>query len=129
MIEIPEIKNKKKLVLQAHINSGHMGCNVVYQNLKNDFYWTGITKTIENIYKKCKLCLQYNNGNKGRQEHVITNFPNEMVAIDMMNPKKDTYIILMIDYFSRYAFGKIVKTKESKDYIYVIDEYIKKWAQ
>lgn len=125
LVKIPEINERKKIIEKAHLDSGHMGFNVVYKNIKDVFYWPGMCKTIENKCKKCQICLKYNVKGVKNYNYVITKSPNEIVAIDLLNPKKGVYIILMIDYYSRYAYGKLVKNKESKEFIEVLKEYIK----
>lgn len=46
--------------------------------------------------------------------HYIESFePGEKVAFDIIGPWKEEYIITAIDYFSRYAFSKAIKSREA----------------
>ncbi|KAG0441136.1 Pro-Pol polyprotein [Dictyocoela muelleri] len=70
-------------------------------------------KILEKILKLCKICCKEDNKYLKSANFIKTTFPGEIVSIDLMEINKNTRIIVAIDYFSRYIFAKVTKTKTS----------------
>lgn len=120
LIEVPHIKERKNIIESIHEQTGHMGFNIVYQNIKNKYFWKVITNAIKNTCKKCQICLKYNIKENRSYQHVESSYPNQIIGLDLLNSKKDIYIVLLVDNFSRYAHCKVIPTRESKEFLKVV---------
>lgn len=123
--EMPPITKRRDIVFDAHLEVNHRGIEPTYYNLKRKFYWIGMKKTIENIIKKCDVCLRLNRKNMGGCEFVETTRQLEKVALDLIDLRSSgVYILVAIDYYTRYVLAEVINNKNSETVL----EIIKNWT-
>ncbi|GBB92557.1 hypothetical protein RclHR1_20220003 [Rhizophagus clarus] len=105
----------------------HFGINTTYEKIIEKYYWKGMRKDIEIYIKFCDRC-QRRGKPIGRNElHPIeVKEPFYQIGIDFVELLKVTkrgnkYIIVAMDYFTKYPEAKAVKKDNAKtvaDFIY-----------
>ncbi|EQB62284.1 krab-a domain-containing protein [Vairimorpha apis BRL 01] len=63
--EIPEEENRKKLILDCHVELSHRSGTTVYYELRKKYYWPGIKDQIREALKECETCQKYNRKTSG----------------------------------------------------------------
>ena len=116
----PPPEDRMQLILRAHL-LGHFGINHIETTLKNDkLYWTNMRKDIEKVVKDCSACQQYGVYKTGFHplKSILPNSVFEVVSMDMAEIGKtsfqgNNYVLVIVDYFSRFTVLKAVPTKDS----------------
>ncbi|KAG0420247.1 Retrovirus-related Pol polyprotein from transposon 17.6 [Dictyocoela roeselum] len=112
-----------KLIQQAHILLIHPGKNKMASTLRKYIKIKNLKKIIVNVIKKCHHCQTEKNFtyNSTRTKYVTPPYKrNEIIAIDLKGPiktthydtkmiKKEFYILVITDMFSRYTEIKFIK--------------------
>ncbi|KAM0684985.1 hypothetical protein COBT_003805 [Conglomerata obtusa] len=121
--EMPEINERKELVVNIHEKSNHRGIESVYYELKKEYYWIGMKKTIENVIKKCETCAQINRKNKCGYIYIETKRPLQKVGVDIIDFRAyGYYVVVAIDYFTRYVYTKVITDKKAETIKDTIEE-------
>jgi len=102
-----------------------------YEKIKERYYWKGIKEDVEVYVKSCNKC-QKRNKPKGKNElHSIeAKEPFYMVGIDFVGPlpiteKGNKYIIVAMDYFTKWPEAKAVKEATAKEVsTFILEEII-----
>jgi hypothetical protein len=94
----------------------HRGAKCVYEYLKEEEPNINLGKCQEAI-KNCLTCKLYNPIKVKGTRHVQAYDVGEMVAIDVVGPYENKYIVTGIDYFSRYGFVKIIPDRNTENII------------
>lgn len=119
-------EERKNVCKEYHEKLLHRGFDAVYYEMKKEFYWPGIKYTISDVLAECDVCQINNRKNKKIPEYVTTTRPMEKVASDLLNlENEDCYVLVGIDYFSRYISTAIIKNKSGDSVI----EKLKLWFQ
>ena len=119
--EHPEVGIRKELAEKAHMETNHRGVEASYYNLKQKYYWIGMKKTVENVVKRCEICLRTNRKNSGGCDFVETGRQLEKVALDLVDlGSSGKYALLCIDYFTRFVMGCLVENKRSETILDVV---------
>lgn len=116
-------KLRKRVLEAAH--EGHPGIVAMKSRLRTKVWWPKIDKDAESLVKNCKGCILVSGPNPPvpmkRRE-----LPTQAwldVAIDYLGPlPSGHYLLVIIDYFSRYKEVKIMKSITSKDTINELKE-------
>lgn len=125
--EMPSVEVRKQLVVETHERLQHRGLCSVYYELKKNLYWIGMKKTVENVCKKCVVCIQGNRKNKQGYTYVETSKPMEKVAIDILDYRTyGCYVIIAIDYFTRFVYTKVVEDKKGETIANALEDWIEK---
>ncbi|XP_059075436.1 uncharacterized protein LOC131875353 [Cryptomeria japonica] len=128
-------KEKREKLLKFFQNEacgGHFSSSVMtYKMLRNCYYWPGIIKDADEWVKKCDTCQQF----KGKVQlpalllkPVIIEEPFQQWGLDFIGPihphssANHTYILLDMDYFSKWVEVALVKQTTSE----VVCDFIKK---
>lgn len=94
----------RNLVLElAH--EGHPGETVMKRRLRSKVWWPLMDRQTEKFVKHCRDCLLVSQPNKPppMSRHKFPEQPWECIAIDLMGPLPNGYMVLVIiDYYSRY---------------------------
>ncbi|KAG0437706.1 Pol polyprotein [Dictyocoela muelleri] len=78
-------------------------------------------KLISESPKNCLKCCQ-NDKKVVKGANLLKNmYPGENMGFDLLEVKKNKYIAMAIDYFSRFAFEKIIKSKEVSEILKFLD--------
>lgn len=124
--EMPKVEIRKELAEKAHIITNHRGVEPSYHNLKNNYYWVGMKKTVENVVRKCGICARLNRKNKGGCEYVETRFMFEKVALDLIDIRDEgKYILVCIDYFTRFVWAELIENKSAETVVKVVEKWCK----
>lgn len=84
-----------------------------------------IKQQIQNVIKKCELCQRENRKNTIKGEFITTTRQFEKISLDLINTRKEgCYIMVGIDYFTRYIVTKILKEKTAGS----ICDTVKEWC-
>lgn len=81
-------------------------------------------RTVENVVKKCDVCNKYNYKKKGGYEYVETTRTLEKVGMDLLDlGGKEGYILICIDYFSRYLLAEKLANKGAQSVMLVLEKW------
>lgn len=126
-VEIPDEKDRKKLIDDCHKEKGHRSMLSVYYGMKNNYYWPGMKKDIENELRKCEVCQINNRKKSGGCDFVATSRYLEKVALDLIEFREvGQYVIVAIDYYSRRVWGRVIGEKSGNEIYYFIKELCSK---
>lgn len=112
------LQSIQEKILQVHKNMGHR------KSIEKDLKTNNINiskKKLRNILKQCPECQRKDTKPYKIKGFVKTSYPGEKVGIDLLEISKKQKVLILIDYFSRYVFAKIINTKHG----YKILEFIK----
>jgi hypothetical protein len=118
-------------MMHDHALSAHFGINATYERIKERYYWKGIKNDVETYVKTCNQC-QKRGKPKGKNElHSIkVKEPFYQIGIDFVGPlpqtqKGNKYIIVAMDYFTKWPEAKAVKEATAKEVSeFIMDEII-----
>jgi len=124
-----EIINDKRrrweLIDQAH-SIGHEGSFKTYNRLKDNYYWIGMNRDIKLYIKCCPICQKYKPQKLNKNiENLPTKpgFPFSKVGLDLVGPilpetpRGNKYIIVLVDYLTKWVEAEPLKKSESVDVI------------
>jgi putative transposase len=101
--------------------SGHLGLKRTLNKLKERFFWPQMSKFIAQYIKTCKQCQSRKKPKTratGLMQAIITGNVFEMVAIDHLRPLVRSngceYIIVLTDYFSKFAVCKAIAKNNAR---------------
>lgn len=101
--------------------SAHFGIEATYERIKEKYWWKNMRKDIEEYVKSCYKC-QMRGKPLGKNElHPIeVNEPFEIIGIDIVGPLNETekgnkYIVVAIDYFTKWPEARALKGATAKE--------------
>lgn len=117
-------KELRKTVLEA-AHEGHPGIVAMKSRLRSKVWWPRIDKDAETIVKQCKGCtvvgLPAPPVPMKRRELPIA--PWVDIAMDLLGPlPNNNYLLVVVDYYSRYKEIKFTKTITSSQIIHFLKE-------
>lgn len=117
-------RNLRKDVLNA-AHEGHPGIVAMKGRLRTKVWWPRIDKDAENLVKSCKSCTLVGLPNPPvpmkRRELPLA--PWIDIAMDLLGPlPNQDYLLVIIDYYSRYKEVKITKSITSSQIISLLKE-------
>lgn len=121
-IVIPKSLRSKILQL-AH--EGHPGESAMKRRLRAKVWWPLIDKEAENFVKNCRDCLLVSQVSRPApmQRHAFPNGPWQCVATDLLGPlPNNEYVLVLIDYYSRYQEVVFLKNISSEKIIKAMEE-------
>jgi hypothetical protein len=102
---------RSKVTEAGHV--GHFGITKTIATIRERLWWPSMNKTIENSIKSCMTCVL--NGTKTPPAPMTrTKLPEgamDLLAVDHWGPAMmfgGVWVVALIDYYSRYVWGKIV---------------------
>ncbi|XP_041979479.1 uncharacterized protein K02A2.6-like [Aricia agestis] len=116
--------NLRKRVLDA-AHEGHPGIVAMKGRLRSKVWWPRIDKDAENLVKSCKGCTLVGLPNPPvpMKRRSLPEAPWVDVAIDLLGPlPSNEYILVIVDYYSRYKEVKITKNITSTQIIKLLKE-------
>ena len=103
------LEDRDKRVLDIHMEYHHRKDIVDILSKKGIDMKKG---ELRRILKNCRECLEHEGKRVITGEHVLTSYPGEVMACDLMEIKQGKRIINAIDYFSRKLFSKVIEAKD-----------------
>jgi hypothetical protein len=117
-------------MLHDHTTAGHFGKKATYEKVKERYYWKNMKDDVEKYVKTCNAC-QRREKPKGKHElHPIeVKEPFYQIGIDFVGPLPRTqrgnkYIIVAIDYFTKWPEARAVREATAKETVKFIMEDI-----
>jgi len=121
---ISDENEKFQLILKAHA-VGHEGWEKTYERLKRYYYWRNMTVDVKRAIGKCENCKR----NRSQKYPTPTeSYPTRVegpfthVGLDIVGPlpvtqKGNEYIIVLVDYFTKWVEAEAVKSVTSQDVV------------
>lgn len=119
---IPKGLRKRDLEL-AH--EGHPGESAMKRRLRVKVWWPHIDRDAENFVKTCKDCMHVSQPPRPApmQRTAFPTSPWSSIASDLLVPlPNEKYVLVFIDYFSRYMELKFLQSISSESIIGVMKE-------
>lgn len=114
----------RKNVLDA-AHEGHPGIVAMKGRLRSKVWWPRIDKDAENLVKSCKGCtlVALPSPPVPMKRRELPLGPWIDVAMDLLGPlPSDEYLLVVIDYYSRYKEVKVTKSISSTQIIKILKE-------
>ena len=127
---IEDTKQKFQLIEAAH-NVGHEGIYKTYHRLRRDYYWSGMNNDIKLFIKCCPKCQMFKPSRLTNKnvETIPTKpeLPFSRVGLDIVGPLPTTihgnkYIIVLVDYLTKWVEAEPLKSIESDDVIWFLKQ-------
>jgi transposase InsO family protein len=124
LLVIPQAVVPELLELyHSHELSAHMSRDRLYQMLRKQYFWKGMFQDINQWVAACPKCSTVKTNiphNAGLLQPIITTYPFEMVAMDIMGPLKTSpegykYLLNMIDVFTSWPEAVPLKTLTAEE--------------
>lgn len=109
-IVIPKPLRQQVLQL-AH--EGHPGMSAMKARLRTKVWWSGMDKECEQMVKECVGCIRVGPLNPPEEmiRRKLPEKPWKDIAVDFMGPiQSGEYLLVLVDYFSRYMEVVIMKS-------------------
>ncbi|GIY68656.1 hypothetical protein CDAR_370541 [Caerostris darwini] len=129
-------RSKVLLVLKTCHDSrsvAHAGFSRTLKRIKEKFFWQNFYKDVKNYVASCHECISRRGFSKNQKAPVqrvpLPNFPFEKVGIDAIGPfvtsiEGNKHLIVMTDYFTKYAEVYPVKDIQSSTVCKVLIDFI-----
>jgi hypothetical protein len=111
----------KEKVIKIHEENNHR--KNIFEQLKDNNIDCGIYE-LKNILKECEVCARVDQKIGKKASYIKTSEPGEIVGADMLEVNLKERIIVMIDYFTRMIFAKLVTTKEAEKIVEFVKKFI-----
>lgn len=99
------------------------------RSILNDIKKIGIEvsqKELDYILSQCIVCLERDNKHVNSSSYIDTHKPGEKVGIDLLETKNH-WVIVLIDYFSRKVFTRIITSKHGTKILEFVRDVYKKF--
>jgi len=108
---------------------GHLGCDKLFGQLLQDYWWSTLYKDVEKWVNLCKTCQEHSNPHgptPARQQLIKTMQALEKMGMDLIglllkSKQGHVYALVMQDYFTKWP--KAIPLKE------VLQDYFTKWPK
>lgn len=116
-----------------NVNASHPGFYRTLRRTQEFYYWPKMHKTIHALVNRCEICRVTKSTNVNTQTAIgsrrETDYPFRVLAADFIGPltmskKRNAYLFVVVDTFSKYLFIKAVRNANSATIINVIEELI-----
>ena len=114
-----------------HQISAHFGIQATYDKILERYWWKGMLKDITTYIKSCDQCQRRGKPQGKHELHPIkVKEPFYQIGIDFVGPlpqteKGNKYIIVAIDYFTKWPEAKALKEASAKEVsIFIFEDII-----
>lgn len=106
--------------LHSGPGGGHYGSSKLKDKVESRFWWPGYAQDVKNMTEKCRICAQHKDPPRKARAPLVpirVHGPNEMLGMDMVGPLSTTprgnrYLLVMIDFFTRWT--EVVPVKDQR---------------
>jgi hypothetical protein len=118
----------------AHDCHGHFADAITLKQLIGKFYWPTRAKDTPVFCRTCQACQYFGPRKPSQiQKPILHLQPFDMLGIDFLGPfnpvcdgTKSKYVILVVDYFSRYAWARAVEANDGEAAVkFLMEEVVK----
>ena len=110
------------ILARYHDSHGHFAVEMTLRMLKGRYYWPTRSKDVAQYINSCDSCQRFGPLHPVKRElKTLLNLqPMDMIGIDFMGPisprtpNDNRYILLAVDYFSRYSFARPTRTADER---------------
>jgi transposase InsO family protein len=121
-----------KFTEACHAESGHMGRAKTAERLNRRAYFPGWKRSVKTVCDECGLCAERCRGAPPRQgpmQVMEVAAPMERIQLDLVGPnpttpRRNQWILTMIDSFSRYLISVPLRTKEARHVAAALNRYL-----
>ena len=122
---------------QVHEQLGHAGQKKTEAAVRQRFWWPAIHTDVVNHCTKCETCARIKSPIptvRAPLNPVVTEEPGQRVGVDIMGPLPTTrsgnrYIIVMIDYFTKWAEAIPIKQQDAETVaVAIVNEWIARYG-
>jgi transposase InsO family protein len=122
-IVLPEGRRRQVLKM-AHESGGHVGQKRTIQRIREAFWWTTVNQDAIEYVKTCEGCQIRSYPNRSDKIPIEplarTEYPFQVVNMDCIAvpqgyTQKFKYLLVVVDYFSRYVEAEPLKTLSSRE--------------
>lgn len=123
----------KKIIKNVHDTYCHIGVKQTENKIKPYFVAKNLLLNIKKLCNNCEICIKNKSRTKfkyGLMSHLgPATYPFEIVSIDTIggfggSRSTKTYLHLLVDHFTRYAYILTSKTQNANDFIKLIKKVI-----
>jgi hypothetical protein len=129
---LPEQVNE--VLRYAHDCHGHFAEALTLKQLVGKFYWPSRAKDTPIFCRSCQNCQYYGPKKPSQiQKPILHLQPLDMIGIDYLGPfnpvcegTNNRYVILVVDYFSRFAWARAVECNDGETAVrFLLEEIVK----
>ena len=113
---MPESR-KREIIRDTHRKLIHRGAKITAEQIEKDFEQTFKFSLIKDELSKCMKCKQFRPRNFPGIKFNEAFEVGEKVAIDILGPIENQYIIAAVDYFSRKGFAMTLESRSTQKVI------------
>lgn len=107
--------------IHCNITGGHLGVNKTLSKVRDKYFWHKMSQDVKNFCNACDKCGARKSPNKAPKallQKYVVGVPMERWAIDILGPlpltpKKNMYLMVVGDYFTKWIDAIPVKNKKS----------------
>ncbi|KAG0913975.1 hypothetical protein G6F57_011256 [Rhizopus arrhizus] len=120
-IKIPKITEREAVLREVHDGHGHFGQEATWARMYSGYWWPGAYQDVKDYVASCTKCQVY--ARASTKTPLVGTVPItslfERFAIDYVGPfpaskKGNKYIIVAMEYFTRWPIARAVKSTDSK---------------
>lgn len=121
----------KNIIKQVHHYYCHIGRKQMENKITPFYHATGLLDNIKKICENCNVCIKNKSRGKfkfGLMSHLgPATYPFEIVSIDTIGGfggarSTKTYLHLLVDHFTRFAFILTSKTQSANDFVKLVQK-------
>ena len=127
-------KNGIELLEKVHADLGHVGASILYNTLKNDYFFPKMYILALKVSRSCETCLR-NKTRRKIETSTLGHFgpatrPFQIMSLDTVGGFNDSrsnhrYLHLLIDNFTRYAYILTSQNQNTKTFVKLIKSALK----
>jgi hypothetical protein len=121
-------EQQEKIIREQHEECGHRGVDVTeYAVRKNYTKWDNQKIHIKEVIDNCEICIRNKTKCKGGAVFVETERKMQKMGVDILE-HKENYILVGIDYYTRFIFAAMIKTKSAESIVNILSYWFRTYG-
>ena len=109
-------EQKEDIVKKVHIDLLHRGIkSIIYELKRRNFKFEDEYAIVKKVLSKCDICKKFNSKKSKKFVFVTAYERGEKVAVDIIGPIGNSYIITGIDFFTRKGYATVVNSRKEEN--------------